>query len=172
MNTATSSKRTVVFPPQAAGSTVLTSGVLDMQGFNSVIFETLIGALTTGQVKGVISVNAGNLSNGSDMAPLGGATITINDTDTGKLEVIEIVKPTAFRYLQLVITRNAQAAAISSVVATAYGAHRGPTSDDPTTVAQTVVVIDPEYVNTALTPAALTYPTTTTTIVSTTRTSS
>lgn len=174
INLALNSKRVVVFTPQIAAATTLTSGVLDMQDFDSVIFDILLAALTAGQTKGTVTVNAGNQAGGGDMAPLGpNPILTIQDADTGKLEAIEVVKPVNFRYVQLVITRNSQAAAISSVVATFFAAHKKPTSDDATTVAQTYCVIDPEYASVSgLTTTTTTYPGSTTNIVNTYRSSS
>lgn len=170
-NVVLSSKRIVAFTPQAAANTVLTSGIIDMDGHNSAVFETLIGALTGGQTKGVIQINGGQLANGSDMAALAGTSITIQDGDTAKLEVIEVVRPPKMRYLEIVITRNSQAAAISSVVVTLHGTRKAPDSDDATTVAQTLVCVDPVYVNSGLTVTQSTYPGSTTVISNTMRTS-
>ena len=171
-NIVTGSKRIVLFTAQAAGSTTLTSGVIDMSGFESIVFETLIGSLTTGQTKGTISVNAGNASNGSDMAALAGASLTIGDTDNNKLEVIEVFRPTGFRYVELVIARNSQAAAIQSVVCTQHHSKKPPESDDASTVAQTYLVVDPEYSNTQLTVTTATYGGSTTQVVTTSRNAS
>jgi hypothetical protein len=171
-NVVTGSKRTVLFTPQVAGSSTLTSGVLDMSGFETAVFSILIGSLTAGQTKGTIQVYAGNLANGSDAALLAGASITIQDADTGKLEVIEVFRPTGFRYLELVITRNTQAAAISSAVVTQYHSKKPPESDDATTVAQTYLVVDPEYSNSALTVTTSTYGNSATQVVTTNRNSS
>lgn len=159
-NVVPSSKRTVLYTPQAAASSTLTGAVIDMQGFENIVFETLVGAVTAGQTLGTIKVQAGNVANGSDMADLAGATLTIADADTGKLEVIEVSRPTGFRYVRLVLTRNSQAAAISSVVYTQYHSHKQPESDDATTVAQTLLSIDPEYSDSALTVTTTTYGTT------------
>ncbi len=170
-NIVLSSKRLVAFTPQAAGSSTLTSGVIDMDGHVSAVIETLIGSLTAGQTKGTIQINGGNASNGSDQAALAGALITINDADTGKLEVIEVYKPPAIRYIEIVITRNTQACAVSSCVVTLHGTRKAPDSDDPATVAQTLLAVDPVYANSALTVANTVYPGSTTQIVNTMRTS-
>lgn len=172
MNTALKSKRIVLFTPQVAGSGALTSPVVDMDGHESALFEVLLGALTAGQTLGTIQVQAGNVANGSDMAALAGALITIADADASKLEVIEVVRPAGFRYVRLVITRNSQAAAISSVVLTLHNTRKAPDSDDATTVAQTLVSVDPEYANSALTVTTSTYGSTTTQVSNTTRTTS
>jgi len=170
-NIVTGSKRTVVFTRQVAGSSTLTSVLIDMSGFESIVFESLVESLTTGQTKGTIAVYAGNAANGSDQAALAGASLTIGDTDNGKLEVIEVFRPTGFRYVELVITRNSQAAAISSVVCTQYHSRKPPESDD-TTVAQTYLVIDPEYANSALTVTTGTYGSSTIQVVTTNRNAS
>ena len=166
------SKRTVVSPAIAAGSSTYTSGIIDMQGFQSIVAELLLGTLTTGQTAGVFKVQMGNAANGSDMADLAGASITVADSDASKLEVMEVVKPTNLRYLQFVFTRNAQAAAVQALLATQYHSRKPPESDDASTVAQTVVVIDPEYSNTALTVTTSTYGGSSTKFVTTARTSS
>lgn len=171
-NVVTGSKRTVLFTPQAAANTVLTSGLIDMSGFESIVFEVLIGALTAGQTKGTIQVNAGVQANGSDQAALAGALVTIGDADTGKLEVIEVFRPTGMRYVELVLTRNTQAAAISSVTCTQYHSKKPPESDDATTVAQTYLVVDPEYANAQVTVTTATYGNSTTQVVTTSRNAS
>lgn len=166
------SKRTLALGAVGAGSTQQTTSIIDMQGFQSVVFETLLGSLTTGQTKGTLQVQAGNAANGSDMANLAGALLTVNDTAANKVEVMEVLKPTNLRYLQLVFTRNSQAAAINGIMATQYHSRKPPESDDATTVDQSMVVIDPEYANAALTVSTNTYPGSTTQFVTTARTSS
>lgn len=166
------SKRTRAMNAVAAGSTTQTTSIIDMQGFQSAELVLALNSLTTGQVKGTVQAQMGNAANGSDMANLGGAVLTISDTAPNKLEVMEVLKPTNLRYLQFVITRNAQAAGIDSAVVTQYHSRKPPESDDATTVDQSMVVIDPEYVNAVLTVSNNTYTGSTTQFVTTARTSS
>jgi hypothetical protein len=171
-NVVLSSKRTRVSNAVAAGTAAVNCSILDMQGFESVVGVCSLNALTASQVTS-IKAQAGNAANGSDMADLAGAvTPAAADADGNKLLVLEVVKPTNFRYLRFVINRGTANAQIDGVVATQYFSHKPPESDDATTVSKTLLSIDPEYANAALTVTTTTYNTSTTAIASTARTSS
>jgi len=171
-NVVSSSKRTRVSNAVAAGTSVINTTVLDMQGFESAVGVCSLGALTATQVT-QLKAQAGNKLDGSDMADLAGAiTPQAADGDSNKALVLEVVKPTGFRYLRFVVVRGTANAAIDSVVATQYHSHKQPESDDAATVSKTLISIDPEYANEALTVMTTTYPGTTTAVASTARTSS
>ena len=171
-NVVLNSKRTRVVNSTAAGTTAINGSILDMQGFETVVGECLLGALTATQVTS-LKAQAGNLANGSDMADLAGAvTANAADADSNKLLVLEVVKPTAFRYLRFVVNRGTANAAVDGVVATQYATHKGPESDDATTVSSTVVSVDPEYSNAQLTVTTTTYGSSTTKVATTARNAS
>ena len=171
-NVVLSSKRTRVSNAVAAGTTAIDCATLDMQGFESVVGECALGALTATQVT-ALKAQAGNKSDSSDMADLAGAvTAAAADADGNKLLVLEVVKPTNFRYVRFVVSRGTANAVIDSVVATQFFSHKPPESDDATTVSATTLSVDPEYVTTGVTVTTTTYGTSSTAIASTARTSS
>jgi hypothetical protein len=165
-------KRTIALGAVAAGATVQTTSIIDMQGFESILFEVLLGTLTTGQTLGVLQVQAGNAANGSDMANLVGATITTADASASKGVSLEVYKPSNFRYIQLVFTRNTQAAQILSIIAEQAGDHKRPESEDATTFPQALIAVEPQYTNAQLSTQTYTVSQTTTTVVNTYRSAS
>ena len=144
------SKTTRVSNAVAAGLTAVNCTILDMQGYESVLGVCALNTLTATQVTN-LKAQAGNVANGSDMADLAGA-ITSNaaDADSNKLLMLEVIKPTGFRYLRFVVDRGTANAAIDSVVATQFTTHKAPTTQDTATVSQSTVSVDPEYTNSQL----------------------
>lgn len=171
-NIVTASKRTRCVNATAAGTTNVNGPVLDMQGFDSVVFEACFGALTAGQVT-KIKAQAGNKADGSDMADLAGAeTVAMADADSNKMLVLEVFRMTNLRYIRVVVERGTANAVIDSVVATQYHSHKQPESDDASTVSTTLLSVDPQYSNSALTVTTATYGNSTTKVATTARTSS
>jgi hypothetical protein len=144
------SKTTRVSNAVAAGTSAVNCTILDMQGFEGVLGICSLNTLVATQVTS-LKAQAGNQANGSDMADLAGA-ITSNaaDADSNKLLMLEVIKPTGFRYLRFVVNRGTANATIDSVTATQFSTHKAPTTQDATTVSQSTVSIDPEYSNSQL----------------------
>jgi hypothetical protein len=157
----TSAKRTRVVNATAAGTTSVNGTVLDMQDFDSVVFEACFGALTGTQVT-KLKAQAGNASDGSDMADLVGAvTNALADADGNKMLCLEVVRPsgngTPFRYIRCVVVRGTANAVIDSVVAMQYSSRKQPVTHDASTVSDALVCIEPlttstNYTNTSVTP--------------------
>lgn len=144
------SKTSRVSNAVAAGTTNVNCTILDMQGYTSVLGICALNALTATQVTN-LKAQVGNAANGSDMADLVGAvTSNAADADSNKLLMLEVVKPTLYRYLRFVVERGTANAAIDSVVATQYAARQKPTTQD-TTVSQSTVSVDGEISTTGVT---------------------
>ncbi len=125
----------------AAGVTIQNGTHVDMQGFDSVEFVALFGALTAGQIT-YLKVQGGNVSDDSDMADLAGTRTPVTnmaDTDSNKTLSIDVVRPN-FRYIRPVIVRGTQNAAIDGVIAVQYNCHKDPVPDATTSSAQKTVV--------------------------------
>lgn len=137
------SKRTQALGAVAAGATVQTTSIIDMQDFNSCVFDVLVGTLTAGQTLGTLQVQGGNAANGSDMANLVAAVLTVPDAAASKMLCLEVFRAN-YRYLQLVFTRSTQSAQIGGIVATQYHLHRSPQPDDATCVL-TLLAVEPQY---------------------------
>ena len=121
-------KITRVINGTAAGTTPVNSSVIDMQGFEGVMFIASFGAITATAVTG-IKIQQGNASDGSDAIDLTGTALAILDTASNKVLVSEIYKPEK-RYLRVVITRGTANAVVDGVVAQQFGARIAPPIHD------------------------------------------
>lgn len=167
-----SSKRTRTNNAAAAGTSNITTGTwLDMEGFDSVAWDVLLGTITASAVTSV-AVYASNDSGGSGSVLLVGTTQTIADTDDNTVVHVEVTRVTGYRYLQLQINRATANAVIDGVVATQYSSHKQPTSDDVTTVSHSRLCVSPAPSSSSLTNTDTTYTGCTTVINTTARTSS
>ena len=141
MNLSPNVKVTRVITAQAAGTSAVNGTVLDMQGFDGVVFVASFGALTATQVTS-LKAQDGATSNLSDAADLAGSlTGPLADADGNRSLVLEICKP-AKRYIRPVINRATANAVIDSVVAIQYSASKSPTTND-TTVAAAKLRVSP-----------------------------
>jgi hypothetical protein len=134
-------KITKVLDYTAAGTDdTIESSVIDMQGFDAVVFVVAIGAITaTGTA--AVQVQQGDESDGSDMANLTGAAVNFAAADTTLLAAIEVVKP-AKRYLQVNVTRATANVVINSAIAIQHGSAVKPVTNGAT-VKGTVCVATP-----------------------------
>lgn len=167
-------KRTRVLNAVAAGTSNQSGSVIDMAGFEGVIFEILFGTLTATQVTGA-KVQVGNASDLSDAVDLIGVTVgPMADDDDNQILVVEVARfPIgAYRYCRVVVTRGTANAVIDGAIAIQYGARKLPESDDSTTVSESKVAVAPEPTNSALTVTTTTPAGTTTKFVTTHRNSS
>lgn len=154
-NICLNSKRTQAMGHKTAATSQQTTAIMDMARFDSVVFDFLIGTLSTGQALATFQAQGGNKSDGSDMANLVGALVTLADTSTAVGVSLEIFRP-AYRYVQVVVTRTGQAPEILGCVATQYHDGKLPDGDDSTTWPQTVVAIEPQYSQTYYTTTTFT----------------
>lgn len=157
----------------SAGTSNVNGAVVDMVGFEGVVFTGAFGTLTSTQVTGM-KVQVGNAANLSDAVDLVGASVgPLADADGNKLLVLEVHKfPVGYRYCRVVVTRGTANAVIDSVTAEQYGAHKQPESDDATTVSASLVSVEPSISNSALTSTTVTPSGTTTQLNTTARNSS
>jgi hypothetical protein len=141
MNLSPNVKVTRVVTAQAAGTSAVNGTVLDMQGFDGVVFVASFGALTATQVTS-LKAQDGATANLSDAADLAGSlTGPLADADGNRSLVLEICKP-AKRYIRPVINRATANAVIDSVVAIQYASSKSPTTND-TTVAVAKLRVSP-----------------------------
>lgn len=155
----------------AAGTSVVNTTVVDMTGFDSVLFTALFGALTASQVTS-IKAQGGNAANLSDAVDLVGAvTNNLADADGNKMLQLEVVKPVAYRYMRLVVTRGTANAVIDGVIAQLMSTRKAPETID-TTVSDALVSVSPRVSTTGLTSTTTTYSSTSVRVNQTARTSS
>jgi len=91
----------------AAATNVVTSDIVDTDGFDSVILFAALGAITTtGSMTMTIEQNTANSTTG--MAALSGAEASADDADDERMVAIEIYRPRE-RYVQAVCTPGTDA---------------------------------------------------------------
>lgn len=131
-NLAKEVKVTRVMNAVAAGTSDQNSAVVDMTGFDGVMFLAAFGTITSGAVTS-IKGQQGAASDASDAADLEGTAVTVADDDDNQVAGLDIYRPQE-RYVRLVVDRGTQNAVIDGVVAIQYKGRKFPTTHDTTTV--------------------------------------
>lgn len=121
----------------AAGTSDVTSDVVDTAGYEGVRFIIGFGTITSGAVTSV-KAQQGAASNGSDLADLEGTSITVADDDDNQIAVIDIRNPRE-RYVAAKVDRGTQNAVIDFVIAELYGARKMPVTEDSAIVIATEI---------------------------------
>lgn len=123
--------RLVVATP--VGTTAINGGVLDMSGFEGVLFIAEANTITDGGL--TLKAQGGLLPDGSDMADLAGTAVAEAITDDNKCVLLDIYHPLQ-RYIRPVLVRaGATGAVVDSVLAIQYESRITPTVHDAATVA-------------------------------------
>jgi len=135
---------TVVVPYTAAGTTTLTSSVLDMSGFDSVQFICVTGNSTSGNVLTLTGkMNTANSTSSPTPTAITGGTASSTDpdgtTNDNASVVLDIHKPTQ-RYVFCTVTRATQNVEIGCVVAIQYNSKKRPVTQPANVLASTMVV--------------------------------
>lgn len=124
-NPATDCKIISVEAAAAAGTTDLTSDVVDCEGYETVTFIAAIGTITSGAVTSLVGyTHTADAASGSAVT---GATVTIADTDSGKLAVLTMQKPQK-RYAYAVLDRGTQNAVHDRMICILSNPTKAPTS--------------------------------------------
>ncbi len=127
----------------ASGATnVITSDIVDTDGFDSLTIFAALGAITaTGSMTMTIEQNTANSTTG--MAALSGASASADDADDELMVAIEIYRPRE-RYVQAVCTPGTDAnCEIDGVFAILRDPVRVPTSQSTSHVADFTIVSAP-----------------------------
>lgn len=133
MNLGKGTKVTRSLAAQAVGTAAVNGSILDMQGFEGVMFIASIGTITDGATG--IKAQDGADSGLSDAADLAGSSVTMAITDDGKSVILDIYKPLK-RYIRPVVLRaGSTGAVIDDVIAIQYSPRVKPTTHDAATVA-------------------------------------
>jgi hypothetical protein len=103
----------------AVGTSSQNGSVLDMQGWDGVVFVASFGTITDGSpgLKG----QQGSQADGSDAADLAGSLRSLATTDDNRCAVLDLFKPQK-RYVRPVVVRGgATGSVIDGVIAIQYG---------------------------------------------------
>lgn len=119
-------KVTVVEAAAGAAQTALDSDILDMSGYEGVLFIAMLGDITSGSVL-TLAAQQNTANSTSGMATLSGsATFTAGASDAdSKVLALDVYRPRE-RYVRAYLTRTTQDAIIGGVIAIQYGATKKP----------------------------------------------
>lgn len=133
--------REVNAPVAAASSTDDNTDIIDMQGYDGVVFIAPIEDSVSGGVA-TLKVEQNSANSDSGMAALSGATATKtsagNDDLNGTLLIVDVYRPRE-RYVQGVLTSTTQNIAFGTVIAILYKGSKMPITQHSTVSAQAVV---------------------------------
>ncbi len=120
-----------------AGTTEIDGASVDMLGasggpFESAIAIVCMGTLTSTQVTTLKWQGSTDNSTFTDLA--GTHQGPANDTDSNKMLISEIYRPTGYRYVRPVVTRGTANAVIDSIVVIAHNPHSYPVPSQDSTV--------------------------------------
>ena len=115
----------------AAGTTEQKSSVLDMQGYDSVIFVLMVGTVTGGGAVITAAVKSNTASSTGSPTPVAETNATCTHTDSGSdsngIFVVDEIRPSQ-RYVFLDVTRTTENVAIDGVLAIQYNSKNMPTT--------------------------------------------
>jgi hypothetical protein len=137
MNLSKDIKITVVEAAAAAGTTELVTDILDMSGFDGVMFLALTGDVTASSVL-TLTAKANSANSVSSPSPVtqkatDAFTAGAADADS-KVLMVDVYKPT-LRYVFASLTRADQNAVVGGIIAIQYGAASKPTTQSASVIA-------------------------------------
>lgn len=119
-------KITRVANSAVAAQTDVASSILDMTGFDGVMFIGILGDVTTGSVL-ELEVQQDDVNDTAGMAAITSSTFTAGASDAdNKLLIQDVVRPTK-RYVRGVLKRGTANAVVDGIVAIQYRARNRPT---------------------------------------------
>jgi hypothetical protein len=116
----------------AAGATDIEGTTLDMAGFEGVVVEVTVGAVTAGAVTGIVMQQSDN-SDMSSADTLASPSHTVADDSDGDIYMLDLFKPTK-RYVRVHVDRATQNAVVAGATYYQYGARTVPVTSASTTV--------------------------------------
>jgi len=138
------SKLTRVNNAAAAGTTTITTDVIDMAGFDGCTFLAALGDVTDTSALELVAQH-GDASDGSDMADVETATVshTADATDADNmLLAVEVMRPQK-RYVRAKLVRGTANAVVDGIFAVQTNPAEAPTTHDSSTVLGTAFALSP-----------------------------
>lgn len=137
MNLSKDVKITVVAAAATAAQTAVTSDVLDMSGYDGVMFIALTGDVTATSVL-TLTVKANSANSTSSPTPVtqkatDAFTAGASDADSKAL-VVDVYRPT-LRYVFAELTRTTANAVVGGIIAIQYSAANKPTTQAASVIA-------------------------------------
>lgn len=133
-------KITRVANSAVAAQTEVDSSILDMAGYDGVVFVAALGDVTANCVL-TLKVEQHTLNQTSGMAALtGNATFTAGATDAdNKVLVVDVIRPKE-RYVRAALTRTDANAVVDGIFAIQYRASTKPVTADSSVLASATIV--------------------------------
>lgn len=122
----------------SSDSTDGNTAILDMAGFDGVVFVTPVTTATAGSVV-ALTVEENTANSDSGMTAIAGAVATKTSPANGTLLVVDVYRPRE-QYVQGVITSATQAATFDATIAIQYKGSKLPIAEALTIADQTIVV--------------------------------
>jgi hypothetical protein len=133
MNLSKNVKKSQILGYFAAGTTARTTSIVDMEGYEGVTVDVLLGTVTEASVV-TVKLQHNDVNSTTGMADITGATVsfTAGAADSNKMVSIDLYKPVK-PFIQAVVTPATQNAVICGAVATKYsGKKQPPATQDAT----------------------------------------
>lgn len=109
---------------QSVATAAITSDIIDMAGFDSIMFIVLWGTITDGTP--LLKVQSGADSALGDAADLEGTSVVATTDDDNLLSIVD-VQGVSERYVRAYVTRGGSTGAVvDGVLAIKYNAHKEP----------------------------------------------
>lgn len=129
-------KVSVVSGAAGAATTEIVSSVLDMQGYDGVIFIALLGDVTDTSVLTLTAKgNSANSTSSPTPVSQASATFTAGATNADSKALMVDVADPAMRYAFASLTRTTANAIVGGIIAIQYGAEYRPTAQDASVIA-------------------------------------
>jgi hypothetical protein len=133
-------KVTVVAAAATAATTAVTSDVLDMTGYDGVMFVALLGDVTSGCVLS-LTVNGNSANSTSSPTPVtqkATSDFTADGTSADSKAIVVDVNDPMLRYVFAVLARGTANAVVGGIIAIQYTAEYRPTTHDASVIASAV----------------------------------
>ncbi len=127
----------------AAGQTEQTSTILDMSGYDSVMFILVCGTVTDASVI-TLTPKENTTSSTSGATAVAGTAPTITAaTSSDAILIVDVIRPSK-RYVYADVTRTTQNCAISAVIAIQYNSHSLPVATPANSATFASALLGPE----------------------------
>lgn len=135
-------KTVVVKDAVAAGTSEITSDVVDMSGFDAARVILLLGDVTSGSVI-TVNLKSNSANSTSSPTPTTDSSTTAYTAGTADADIkaitLDVIRPTG-RYVFATVTRITQNAVVNGIVIELYRARAVPITQDATVIAHTEAV--------------------------------
>jgi len=115
----------------AGTSTITPSGSIDLANADGVQFLVAFGTITGSAVTSIKLQQSSDNGSTDDFSDIAGSSISVPDTASNKVFVVDHFKPTK-RYVKVIVSRGTQNAVLDGIFAVVYGTRNQPITADST----------------------------------------